>query len=147
MKNNRCQANTRKKEPCKNYATKGSDFCHVHTEQDTVFPPIQLTAHICPYCEASLSENTRSCDFCNESFLRCPYCAEPLRQDAKFCGFCKLDLARVVQPIPTDINTFTPVYTSRPAEGASLTFGILFIVPLILFIGVLYFVVMYLYSL
>lgn len=146
MKKNRCQANTRKNEPCKNYAIKGTDFCHVHTEHDIVFPPVQLTAYLCPYCEASLGENTRSCDICNESFLRCPYCDEPLRRDAKSCGFCKLDLAPV-QPVHHDINTFIPVRTSHPAEGASLTFGILFIVPLILLIGLLYFVVTYLYSL
>ena len=149
MKKNQCQAHTRKNKPCKNYAKDGFDFCHVHVEQDSGFPPVQITAHRCPYCEASLNKNAESCDFCEESFSICPYCNEPLRRDAQFCSFCKLDRAPVqpVQPVHADYANFAPVHSSNPAEGASLTFGILFIVPLVLFIGLLYVVVRYLYSL
>lgn len=144
MQKDRCQANTKKNKPCKNYAIQGSNFCHIHRIYDD-FAPVQITAATCPYCQEPLSKNAESCDFCKESFLICPYCDEPLKRDAKSCSFCKFDRTPI-QPIHHDLNAFTPVHTSSPPEGASLTLRILFFVHLVLLIGFLYFVVTYLFS-
>lgn len=81
MKKNKCQAYTKKKEPCKNYAIKGSDFCYVHKGLFKDFPPVKIAALICPYCD------------------------EPLRKDAKFCSFCKEDFTPVI-PKPDKPNYY-----------------------------------------
>jgi hypothetical protein len=96
MNKDKCQAYTKKRKPCNNYAMNGSDFCYVHKGLFKDFPPVKITSLICPYCEKSLRRGANFCKFCKNSLLMCPYCDEPLRKDAKFCSFCKNDLTPVI---------------------------------------------------
>ena len=81
--------------PCKNYAMKGSHFCYVHKGFFKDFPPVKITALVCPYCDKPLKRGAEFCKFCKNSLLMCPYCDEPLRKDAKFCSRCKVYLTPV----------------------------------------------------
>lgn len=129
-------------------AIKGSRFCHVHSGQSTGFPPVKITAYVCPYCEEPIRKNAESCDGCEESFKICPYCDEPLKRDVQLCSFCKLDRT-AVQPVHNGYDHFAPMTPAHPGStpaGSSLTIGLLFAVPLILVIGFLYFFVIYLFS-
>ena len=97
MKKDKCQAFTKKKMPCKNFSIEGSDFCYVHQRLFKDFPPVKITALICPYCDAPLERNAKLCNSCKRFLQICPFCDEPLRQDAKFCRFCKEDLTPATQ--------------------------------------------------
>lgn len=77
---------------CKNYAMKGSHFCFAHKGLFEDFPPVKITALICPYCDEPIKRGTKFCKLCKNFILICPYCDEPLRKDVKFCSFCKEDL-------------------------------------------------------
>ena len=145
MEKNICQAKTKKNKPCKNSAIEGSDFCHVHAKPHMDFPPIKITAYICPYCEKPIRKNAESCGVCEETFKICPYCDEPLRQDAKLCNFCQL-FRPPIQPIRNDVENFTSIQQSSSADGASLSFGILFVVPVFLFVVFLFVVLTYMFS-
>ena len=96
MKKSKCQAYTKKKKPCQNYAMEGSQFCHSHDRLFKDFPPVKITALMCPYCEKPLKRGANFCKFCKNPLLICQYCDGPLRKDAKFCSFCKEDLPPVI---------------------------------------------------
>jgi hypothetical protein len=96
MKKNECQAYTKKKVPCENSAINGSDFCPFHKGFFQNFPPVKITALMCPYCGKALRRGYNYCKFCKNSILLCPYCDEPLIMDAKICSFCKEDLTPVI---------------------------------------------------
>ena len=96
MKNNKCQAFTKKKEPCETYAMKGSQLCNFHKEHFKDFSPVKITALICPYCNEPLEREAKFCKTCRNHLLFCPYCDEPLRKDSEFCGFCKEDITPVI---------------------------------------------------
>ena len=104
MKKNKCQAFTKNKKPCQNYAINGSQFCYAHGELFKDFPPVKITALFCPYCDEPLVRGAKFCKFCKNSILICRYCHEPLRKDSRFCNFCKEEL------IPVKPKPDKPVY-------------------------------------
>ena len=103
MQKNKCQAFTKKKKPCQNYAKEGSQFCHVHDGLFKDFPPVKSSAFMCPYCGEPIKRGAKFCEFCKNSILVCPYCDEPLKKDAKTCSFCKEDLNATI-PKPYKLN-------------------------------------------
>jgi hypothetical protein len=133
MKNNKCQAFTKKKKPCQNYAIKGSQFCFVHEELFKDFPPSEITALFCPYCDEPLSRGAKFCKFCKNSLLICRYCHEPLRKDSKFCRFCKEDLTPV-KPKPEKPNYYRKLINIRnriAAKNINLSYICLIVVILL----------------
>ena len=73
----------------RNFAMSMIDFLRI-------FPPVKITALMCPYCEKPLRGGANFCKFCKNSLLICQYCDGPLRKDDKFCSFCKEDLPPVI---------------------------------------------------
>lgn len=93
---NTCRAYTKKRIPCKNNALEGSHLCSFHEGLFEDFPPVKITALMCPYCDQPLGRAAKFCKTCKNSFLICPFCDEPLRKDDKSCSFCKENLAPVI---------------------------------------------------
>ena len=141
MKKNKCQAYTKEKKPCKNYAMKGSQFCSIHKGLFEDFPPVKITALICPYCDKPLKRGTKFCKFCKNSLNICPYCSEPLKKDDKFCSFCKEDLVPS-KPKPEKPNYYAKLINIRnrfALKDMSISYGclvIIFFLLLILFVSV-----------
>jgi len=107
MKNNKCQAFTKKKKSCQNYAMNGSQLCNFHKELFKDFPPVKITALICSYCDEPLEREAKFCKTCRNHLLLCPYCDEPLRKDSEFCSFCKEDITPVITK-PLILKPFKP---------------------------------------
>lgn len=112
MMKHKCLAYTKKKQPCRNFATEGSHFCDFHEGLFKDCPPVKITALICPYCEKPLRKPAKACKFCKNFFLICPYCDEPLRKDANSCIFCK-EVLTTVMPEPTKINYYDKLIDIR----------------------------------
>jgi hypothetical protein len=132
MKKNKCQAYTKKKIPCKNYAMGGSYFCYVHKGLFKDFPPVKITALMCPYCDEPLGRGAKFCKFCKNCLLICPYCDELLRKDAKSCSFCKEDFTPV-KPKRDKLNYFSKLISIRnriaaKVKGMDISSGFFFIV-------------------
>jgi hypothetical protein len=145
MKKNECQAYTKKRKPCKSYAMKGSQFCYVHKGLFKDFPPVKITALICPYCKESIKRSAEFCNVCKHSFLICPYCDEPLRKDDKFCSFCKFDITPE-KPIPKDYDVkLTVVDKSSAAKGMSLGIEFFLAILAVLWIVAIYTLLQFVY--
>ena len=112
MKINKCQAYTKKKIPCKNDAVNGSHFCHIHEAKFKDFPPVKITAFMCPYCEKPLRRGAKFCKFCKNAFFVCHFCDEPLRKDATSCTFCKENFPSVVS-VPDSLHYFRKFFNIR----------------------------------
>ena len=134
----KCQAYTKKKEPCKNFAINGSHFCNFHERLFEGFPPVKITALMCPYCEKPIKKHAKSCKFCKNYFLICPYCDEPLRKDDESCSFCKENFNTVL-PKPTKkdyLDKFKGIIRNRiTTRGIDISYGCLYII-IFLFITV-----------
>jgi hypothetical protein len=130
MKKNKCQAFTKKKKPCQNYAMEGSQFCHIHNGFFKNFPPVKITALMCPYCDEPLRREAKYCKFCKNPILTCPYCGEPLRKDAEFCNFCKEALNPVI-PEPDKLNYYGMLIDIRnwvAAKSRNIKYGCFWVV-------------------
>jgi len=137
MKKNKCQAYTKNKKPCQNYAIKDSHFCYVHKRSFKDFRPVKITALICPYCGEPLRRDAKFCKFCKNSLLKCPYCDEPLRKDAKFCSFCKEDFTPV-RSKPDKLDYYGKLLNIRnriaaKAKGIDISYGCFLIIMFFLF--------------
>ena len=140
MKKNKCQAYTKKKVPCKNYAAAGSGFCYVHERLFKDFPPVKITALICPYCDEPLERNAKFCSSCKHYLLICPYCDEPLRHDAKFCKFCKETLTPA-KPKPDKSNYYGKLIDIRnwiAAKRKDIRYGFFWVVVFLLMTGTVF---------
>ena len=93
---NTCQAYTKKRMPCKNNAMEDSHLCSFHEGIFKDFPPVRISALMCPYCEKPIERGAKFCKFCRNYFFICQYCDEPLKKDVKSCRFCKEDLTPAV---------------------------------------------------
>lgn len=143
MNKNKCQAYTKKKIPCKNFAMEGSDFCPIHEGLFKDFPPVKITALICPYCDEPIERNAKFCNLCKHYFQICPYCDEPLRQDAKFCRFCKEDLAPA-KPKLDKPNYYVKLFDIRKriaAIGKDISYGCFLVAVFLLITGIVFFMV------
>ena len=137
MKKDKCQAYTKKKIPCKRSAMEGSDFCYVHERLFKDFPPVKITALICPYCDGPLERNAKLCSLCKRFIQICPYCDEPLRQDAKFCRFCREDLTPAI-PKPDKPDYFGKLIGIRNWFGTkriNISYGCFCLVIFLLITG------------
>jgi hypothetical protein len=137
MKKNKCQAYTKKKKPCKNYALKDSHFCYLHKGLFKDFPPVKITTLMCPYCDEPLGKGVKFCKFCKNSLLICPYCDKPLRKDAKSCSFCKEDFTPVIAK-RDKLNYFSKLISihnriAAKVKGMDISSGCLFIVIFFIF--------------
>jgi hypothetical protein len=144
MKNNKCQAFTKKKKPCQNYAVKGSQFCFVHEELFKDFPPAKITALFCPYCDEPLRRGAKFCKFCKNPILICPYCVEPLRKDDKSCSFCKEDLTPAI-PKPDKLNYYGKLIAIRnriAAKNLNIGYGCYFVVIFLVLILFVFYIVL-----
>ncbi len=124
---------------------KGSHFCYAHKGHFKDYPPVKITALICPYCEESLKMGAEFCSFCKRSLFKCLYCEEPLREIVRSCSFCKQDLTPV-KPIagkPEDYDKLIEFDNSNIAVNTSLGVKILFLLPLLLILQGLFIFVVY----
>ena len=120
MKNNKCQAYTKKRIPCKNNALEGSQLCSFHEGFFEDFPPVKITALFCPYCDEPLRRGAKFCELCKNSLLICRYCHEPLKKDSKFCSFCKEDLTPI-EPKPLILKSVKPNVYGRLIDDIKLS--------------------------
>ena len=137
----KCQSYTKEKKPCKNYALEGSHLCSFHEGLFEDFPPVEITALICPYCGVSIRRGAKLCSLCKHSFLICPYCEEPLRKNSKSCSFCKEDI-RPVEAIPSKLKDHDRlIKVDSKGVSASVKFALEIIFALYLLLAVVgYFV-------
>jgi len=137
MKKSKCQAYTKKKKPCQNYAMENSQFCHVHDGLFKDFPPVKSSAFMCPYCGEPIKRGAKFCKFCKNPILICPYCDEPLRKDAKTCSFCKEDL-NVTIPKAYKLNYNDMLIDIRnwiAAKRINITYGCFWVAFFLLIAG------------
>lgn len=144
---NRCQAYTKKKTPCKNYAMQGSDFCRVHEGLFKGLPPVKITALICPYCDEPLEGHAKFCSLCKHDLLVCPYCDKPLRKDAKSCKFCNEDLTPAI-PMPDKSNYYEKLIDIGnwiAAKCKDISHGFFWVIVFLLISGFVSFIFILLY--
>ena len=144
----KCQSYSKKNKPCKNYAMKNSYLCYAHKKYYKDFPPVKITALICPYCGESIKKWATFCSFCDHSFLICEYCDEPLRISAKTCTFCEANLTPVKPTLKDRMNNHNVTETNNgsAARGMGLDAGFLITVILALWLTAIFYLISQFYE-